>query len=413
MTIGHSLIANMTIRFTLNFLMKKSTSTLLTLLGLFLVSSTGAQEIDIYGGNRAIKAEATGYFRIERINGRHIFITPEGHGFVPIGVNHFGKSHRTDYDRIVKELKSWGFTAGGYAEPRWMWSRIPYAQAIHLLDTKSFFTKQQFAFEDVFAPKFQSKLEASIHEKVSPYVENRRLICYFLTDIPVWSAEKFGTSWLKFYRSLPANSPGGRAWGRWKRDNPDADDQEFLGIIANRLYEHAIGFIRKCDPNHLIFTDRYAEADMPEVVVRAALKYADGVAIQPLPTYNAAFFDSLIKYDKAVYVADHVSSFPTGEHRNTLRPVAKNEDSYLEFYEGYIERLFSSPYIVGYHKCMYMDYVDAQKGNRLKQGIVRQDSTPQGYVPELKPIYDKARNKVYGRVTGTPPVNADEPSRNN
>ena len=44
--------------------------------------------LDAYGGAMTIKAQATGYFWLKEINGRWFFITPEGHGFIPLGVNH-------------------------------------------------------------------------------------------------------------------------------------------------------------------------------------------------------------------------------------------------------------------------------------------------------------------------------------
>ena len=38
-----------------------------------------------------IEREATGHFRVEQVDGRWMFITPEGHGYVALGANHVGK----------------------------------------------------------------------------------------------------------------------------------------------------------------------------------------------------------------------------------------------------------------------------------------------------------------------------------
>jgi hypothetical protein len=47
-----------------------------------------ARETDAYGGAKAIPGRATGWFHVERLRGRWFFVTPEGHAYIPIGVNH-------------------------------------------------------------------------------------------------------------------------------------------------------------------------------------------------------------------------------------------------------------------------------------------------------------------------------------
>ena len=48
----------------------------------------GKQGCDRYGGYLARKGTATGRFHLEKIDGRHFLITPEGHGFLAQGVTH-------------------------------------------------------------------------------------------------------------------------------------------------------------------------------------------------------------------------------------------------------------------------------------------------------------------------------------
>ncbi|MEM0969592.1 MAG: hypothetical protein AAGJ31_09600, partial [Verrucomicrobiota bacterium] len=42
----------------------------------------GKEGFDRYGGYLAVKGEATGRFHLEKIDGRHFLITPDGHGFL-------------------------------------------------------------------------------------------------------------------------------------------------------------------------------------------------------------------------------------------------------------------------------------------------------------------------------------------
>jgi hypothetical protein len=43
---------------------------------------------DSFGGSDSIRVQASGWFRLEKMKNRLLFITPEGHGYLPIGLNH-------------------------------------------------------------------------------------------------------------------------------------------------------------------------------------------------------------------------------------------------------------------------------------------------------------------------------------
>ncbi len=52
-----------------------------------------AAEVDVYGGDRAIRGEKTGRFHLEQKRGQWLFITPEGHGLLPRSVAAIYFSH--------------------------------------------------------------------------------------------------------------------------------------------------------------------------------------------------------------------------------------------------------------------------------------------------------------------------------
>ena len=66
-------------------------ATCVLLIGIVLPLISGkasAAELDKYGGTTAIKGEATGFFHIEQIDGRHWFITPDGNAFFAVALSH-------------------------------------------------------------------------------------------------------------------------------------------------------------------------------------------------------------------------------------------------------------------------------------------------------------------------------------
>ena len=80
-------------------------------------------KFDSYGGNREIQGTVTGFFHLEEIDGRHFLITPEGNGYRALGINHFHMMASKDYDGAIRKIREWGFNAGCYQGPRWMWDR--------------------------------------------------------------------------------------------------------------------------------------------------------------------------------------------------------------------------------------------------------------------------------------------------
>lgn len=362
------------------------------------VSSTAAEPedaFDSYGGNRAIAGNATGFFHLKKIADRHFLITPEGHGYRALGINHFHMMTSRDYDGTIRQIKGWGFNAGCYQGPRWMWNRFPYTQAINLVPTSPYKSDEQFGFRDVFALEFLQELEESIWKIVAPQCENPFLIGYFWTDIGLWERDRKGESWISFFQSLPAESAGEKVWREWKSSHPETDEREFLPVIAGQLYSNAHVLIRRFDQHHLIFGDRWHEIDMPEQVVRESLPYVDAIAIQPTSReFNHQFFEAIYeKYGKPIYIADHVSSFATREFPVTMGQAATSPEEYESYYERYVTTALSTPYLIGYNKCQYQD--QGLPGEMLKQGLIRTSEEPYSVVDAVGEANRKALKLAY------------------
>jgi len=106
------------------------------------------EQRDRYGGRPEIATKATGFFRVDALGGRWWFVTPDGHGFVSVGVNHFDLSALKHSDNvhifrdrygssdeqyikkgIVEPLREWGFNTIGWTEDQvsgeWMDPKRP------------------------------------------------------------------------------------------------------------------------------------------------------------------------------------------------------------------------------------------------------------------------------------------------
>ena len=199
------------------------------------------QELDRFGGNKAITSEVTGFFRVEKINGRWLFVTPEGHGYVALGANHVGKYldlqademglfDRFDGDRsksaayLIQQMKSMGLNAGEAYAPL----APELKPVLPWVANLKFPTKSKFAF-DVFDSEFQENLRQSVIKQCSEFQDDPMVLGIAFADLPVWDKRR-----VEFYEQLDKSSPGSKQLADFRREGKS--DEEFLGHVADKLY---------------------------------------------------------------------------------------------------------------------------------------------------------------------------------
>lgn len=139
---------------------------------------------------------------------------------------------------------------------------------------------------------------------------------------------------------------------------------EFAGWLAERFYSSAVAEVRKADPNHLVFSDRYA-GFYSQPVARAAGKYVDAVALDLDPAASngwvAPFLvESLYKASRRpVLVSEFcVASGENGSgdpNKGGTRMVAGSRKERADAAERAAGLLARFPWTVGYHWCGYYD----------------------------------------------------------
>lgn len=316
-----------------------------TLLSVFLSTALWGLELDPYGGWVDIKGKVTGSFHIETLQGRDILITPEGHGFVALGINHLGalkspganeadifqSRYGGDWQRAAADIKRqfqrWGFNVGAGLD-------LPYLAAYSLVRTAKYYSKPDgknpYEFPDVFNPTVKARLEKDVAVYCKRHRNNPMLIAYYWTDTPTWDIHKTrifrDTDWVSEIRTLSSQAPGKQRYLRFLREryqnrierfnrayalrvpsfdalgdarfeqldlaryDIEKDDQAFLGLIAETYYGIVGPATRQHDPKHMVFGEKYLLGDLPPQVVSAAAPYLDAIAVQPgdgyIPIYT-------------------------------------------------------------------------------------------------------------------------------
>jgi len=293
---------------------------------------------DPYGGNAWIKSKGNGYFRVEKLNSRWWFITPDGNGFLSVGVNtvttnpdvapslgyspynkNIMKIHGTEQvwaDKVLSRYRQWGFnTLGAWSKDSLFKKKLAYTRILYLSGA----SWGKGGFPDVYDQKWLTKVKSEVQKAVPGVAKDPYLIGYFLDNEVAWTADHRNLSHLlDRFLALSATTPGkvaavnslkkrypsgvaafNKVWGAkyksWsdllndqKLNSPPLDDkgvepdrEAFLTETADKYFKVLTTEVRAVDPNHLILGNRFIGILASRAVVKVAGKYCDVLSLNP------------------------------------------------------------------------------------------------------------------------------------
>ncbi len=340
----------------------------------------GPAPADRFGGDRALRARATGHFRLEETAGRWWLVTPEGHGMVALGVNHlsemknpavhaptvsarqFGEDWSRVFAEVGRQCRAWGFNAAGFQTPKEMRATMPYVISTSFMSAS--FWQEPLAYVDVFTPAFAAKAEAGAVAAAAEMKAQPMAMAWTWTDSTSWdikfTRQSRGTDYVSYMRELPAGSPGRERYTAFLRERHGgdlarlnaaygtvfasfaavggagldrdraavfADDREFLRLIARHYYQTISAAFRREHPTGLLMGDRFHLRDHPDEVLEEAAKFIDVLGIQP---------------------GDHF--YPS------LDPLTRPDETWFDAAEfDRLHRLTGKPIIIADHQCGFFD----------------------------------------------------------
>jgi len=333
-------------------------------------------ELDRYGGYRAISARATGFFRVDRIDGRWWFVTPDGHAFLSAGVNHV--DYQGDYSGafvrfVVSHLQDWGFNTIGWTQeltgrdpldgrmvhspgwgpPQYRQAHMPYTHLIRFTDIEWYVEER---FPDVFSEDFAGKCDRLAREVCPKLRDDPYLIGYFYADTPNWPL-----------------------WA-------ECVARDKLSDVAVQYYRVIHDAIRRYDPNHLLLGDRY-KGDrvipvgrekvngLPEAVLDAMKETVDVLSVEyyrPGDRFEEDLQEWHARTGKPILLADSAYLAPT----DVLKPspgspvYVPDQAARGEAYRAFARRAYSNPLVVGWHWCAF------GRSSERKSGLLDGDDQP-------------------------------------
>jgi len=332
---------------------------------------------DELGGYRGTQARATGFFRVEQIDGVWWFVDPQGHRFLSTGSNGlygFGAAapgrpapEEAGIARLVRRLDSWGLNTGGPGRPHIVFLRWPRTPATTFLGVP-----------DVYAERFATDIAEAAKTQCAAHRDDPLLIGYFIGNEPPWGGRESEVV------DLILAGPDTATRARLKEflaagDNP-ARRQRWVVDAFARYLDVICGAVRKCDPNHLNLGIRFGGKPADDV-----LRLARVFDVCSINVYEYEPTKQLERSHRLSGRPVLIGEFHLGVPENGLGAglvQAANQEERAIGYRYYVEQAFSLPYCIGVHWFMWRDepVLGRMDGENYNIGLV--DVTDRPY-PEL------------------------------
>ncbi|MFL3657847.1 MAG: hypothetical protein ACJ07L_07315 [Opitutales bacterium] len=207
---------------------------LFTIVAAILAGSPAqSAELDSYGGFTDVKGEKTGFFHTEKIDGRWMLVTPEGHGFWGIGMSHpvtgwtqgavtftYDGDQEAWFRDTIKRMHDLGYNCvwsgpycperarSGYVDKRlaekvFREADMPYGYPVALI--KHFVElKPGEKRPDVFSNEYKKFVQEEVRQHVTPIKDDPWIIGYY------YGYAAFDRDWLWINDMLERNGSPGR-----------------------------------------------------------------------------------------------------------------------------------------------------------------------------------------------------------
>lgn len=329
------------------------------------------------------QANADGFFTLGRRNDHWWLVTPDGAPFFSVGLNHIdpaslhypenihiwrdkygGSTTRWIEESVAPNLKRWGFNTVGWVQEvtvrLWSHSRsftndeyraldMPYC---HMLPfTESHQWDQHTRHFDFRSSAWEEWADYVARSHCAELSEDRNLIGYFYSDCPTWIHDREYSKWRG-----PIFDP--------ERLKTRAGRRE-LTELARQYYKTTHDAIRRYDPHHLIFGDRY-EANRPiaDEVVDASLPFVDVLSFQDFQEPVSHLDEWHRKTGKPVLLADAAKI-------KWLTEPGEFTPNDGQWYADTLGELFKNPGCIGFHLCGAY-----QRNKARRYGLLDEQESP-------------------------------------
>ena len=378
-----------------------------------------------YGGYEAAKARATGFFRVEKIEGKWWFVDPDGHLFLSMGADSMGTSASTStqgretlfaamppaqtvggegtggrgganfyawnllrrfgadwsaqwVDLTARRMFWWGFnTVGNWSDQRLGNAhRVPYVVTLRGWGIET----GPMGVPDVYAADYAARIDRAAAQQCEVHKDDPYVLGYFLGNEPPWPGRESVA--VDAILAGPESPLKNAAMAALAGGDTTERRKSFLYGAYQRFVEAATAAIRRHDPNHLSLGLRFGSSAPPEIVKLS--KVFDVYSLN-----NYAYKVNQTEIDKVRGLIDKpilIGEFHFGTPGRGMTPGLKQTASQEErgvAYRFYVENALADSSIVGAHWFEWIDEPSTGRfdGENYNIGLV--DVTDRPYVELL------------------------------
>jgi hypothetical protein len=386
---------------------------------------------DAYGGFTSTKAKATGFFRVEQIDGRWWFVTPDGHLFYSTGVNgigtgggtrvtgredlfatqpaplagvtnppgqtggrpqagpglanfyganlqrRFGADWRTPWAQLTaRRLAAWGLNTSygtGLSESL---DKTPFNKP-YVITLRGFQSGNLImGMPDVYAENFPQLIEAEASRQLTPRKNDPYLLGYFIGNEPPWPGRE------SQFVDLVLSGEASEMQQRFKAEIAKDDTPERRRQLVLDAFARYLGVInaavKKVDPNHLNLGIRFGGTP-PDYVIALAKDF-------DVYSLNKYRWEPPADYLKKIYALVHkpmlLGEFHIGVPGRGMAPglvQAMNQKERGVAYRYYVEHAAAHPEVIGTHWFQWIDQPATGRGDGENYNIGWVDVTDRPY----------------------------------
>ena len=236
---------------------------------------TGSDEFDYceYGGYKAAQATATGFFRVEQIDGKWWFVDPHGHLFLSTGSNCIstggrrrgGDAQETPPGRnlVSQRMSAWGFNTVG----NWSWFRVSddADRKAYVMTFRAPRTEPAYlGMPDVYSKDFARRADEAAEQQCTALKDDPWLLGYFIGNEPAWPDRE--SEVVDLFLQGPDTATKTRLQVFLAEGDTPARRVEFVYGMFERYLTLIGEAIKRHDANHLNLGIRFGGSPPAEVM---------------------------------------------------------------------------------------------------------------------------------------------------
>jgi hypothetical protein len=375
-----------------------------------------------YGGYKSTHAKATGFFRVERIDGKWWFVDPDGHLFLSVGADvirpaietstrdragvfaalppaalnrmpsraegrpmvsfytwnllrRFGDDWQPKWvDFSLQRLAAWGFnTIANWSDPvLWAAKRTPYAVPLD-----GWGMEQYMGMPDVYSPQWPEKVDQAARRQCAPRQNDPWLLGYFIANEPAWPGRE------PLVADLILKGPDTATKRELQAFLAHGDTPDRRKAFLLQCFEKELAVInaavKRHDPNHLNLGLRFGGHFADDVV--ALTRGFDVFSLNIYATVpDRARIDKIYELTGRPILIGEFHNGTPGRGLSAGLVQVRDQAQRGVAYRYYVENTLAMPAMIGTHWFQWNDEANTGRGDGENYNVGLIDVTDKPYV---------------------------------